>query len=292
MSAAPTTAVPGRRVPPRDVLIIAAAVFLAFGSTFAQLVRLWNGDTNYSHGWLIPLFAAIPAYLYVRRTGIPDLGNRPLGLMYVVAGGLMHLVAQTVSMPPLDFIALFCALRGAAIAAGGREWAAGFTFPLAFLFFMFPLPHSWTGYSSIWLQDIVSRVSEIALEPFLTVYRQGNSLHVAGVEQPLAVAEECSGLRQIIAFVACGAYIAYFSGRGRVIQLLLVLAAIPVAIAANVLRIALMAFASSWYGTNWLNGQLHDAPALFSIPMGLALYLLLARTLGMFQAAPAKEASP
>lgn len=292
MDIATNTAPASRRPAVIAVAVLAAVVAVAFGSTFIELMRLWESDTNYSHGWLIPLFAAVPAWLHVRRNPVPAAGDPVLGTLYVFVGGLLHLASQALSMPPMDFFALVCALRGLAVAVGGRAWAGGFTFSLAFLFFMFPLPHAWTAYASIWLQDVVSAVSEFVIDPFIPCLRRGNSLYLAGLETPLVVAEECSGLRQIIAFFACGAYIAYFSGRGKLVQAVLLASAVPVAIAANVLRIGLMAAGASWFGTDWMKGTLHDAPALFSIPVGLLLYFGLAWMLGMTRPQPEKEAAP
>ncbi len=183
-------------------------------------------------------------------------------------------------------------LRGLAVLAGGPAWANGFTFSILFLFFMFPLPVTWTGYAALWLQDTVSFVSAWVLDPIFTCYRRGNTLQLAGIARPLVVAEECSGLRQIVAFFACGSYYAYFSGRPTSYRIILVLAAVPVAIAANVLRVALMAAGAVWFGMDWMDGPLHSAPALFSIPAGLGLYALVGWQLGRFWPVRPAEGQP
>jgi len=59
---------------------------------------------------------------------------------------------------------------------------------------------------------------------------------------------------------------------------------VPVAIVANVLRVVLMNAGAYWFGTGWLNGWLHHAPALFSLPVGFLLFLAVDRTLqGLFR---------
>jgi len=80
---------------------------------------------------------------------------------------------------------------------------------MGFLFFMFPLPVTWTGAAAVWLQDTVSRVSAPVLNLFWICHRRGNELVIAGLEDNLLVAPECSGLRQLVAFLALAALIAY-----------------------------------------------------------------------------------
>lgn len=292
MSATPFSAGRKATIPYLEIVLALAAVTGLFAHTWLQLADLWNKDANYSHGWFIPILAAIPAWMYIRRTPLPMTAEPFLGCMYLAAGGVCHLVAQVVMWPPIDFFGLVLILRGLALAAGGRAWARGFTFPILFLFFMFPLPVKWTGYVSIWLQDVVSIVSATVLDPLITCYQRGNRLELVGVSKPLIVAEECSGLRQIVAFVAAGAYFAYFTRRQTLYQILLVLAAIPVAIVANVLRVMLMAIAATRFGLDWLSGPLHSAPAVFSIPAGLALYALVGWGLGKLWPRPVTEGPP
>jgi exosortase len=274
MSVATISAGAKVRVPLADLALVAAGVLFFFLPTWSRLIELWNKDANYSHGYAIPLLALIPAWSYLKRAGAPIAGEPVLGSMYLLSGGIIHLAAQVIAWPPLDFAALALVLRGVAVTAGGRRWAAGFTFPILFLFFMFPLPVTWTGYAALWLQDIVSLVSAALIDPFVTCFRRGNALHVAGVSGPLIVAEECSGLRQIVAFFAAGTYYAFLTPRPFAYRVLLILAAAPVAILANVLRVVLMAFGAVHFGLDWMSGSLHYAPAMFSIPLGIGLYAL------------------
>jgi exosortase len=256
------------------LLAVAALVGVLYAGTFVRLYGLWLKDPNYSHGFLIPFLSGWLAWRHLRRAGWPAGGDVRLGCFTVVAGCIVHLGAFVSAWPPLDFVALALLLRGLTVAAGGRDWARGFTFPILFLFFMFPLPVTWTGTAALWLQDWVSRAAAAILDLFVVCYRRGNALHLAGVPEPLVVAEECSGLRQIVTFVALGTLLGHLSGRPLLYRVLLVLVAVPVAIAANVARVLLMAVASTHFGTGWLSSWLHHAPVMVTMPLGLALYLL------------------
>lgn len=257
------------------LVITAALVTLLFGSNILSLVGLWNRDANYSHGYLVAPISLLLGWRIFRRVGGPIAGEPAFGLMGIIVGLSCQFAAVVVVWPPLSYLGLVCVLRGLLVSAGGRAWAAAFNFPLLFLFFMFPLPVRWTGYASLWLQDVVSRMSETVIGLFVVCSRVGHSIQIAGVDRSLVVAEECSGLGQIVSFLAFAALLGHLLNRPRWHCLALLLGAVPIAIAANTLRVTMMNLGAAWFGTQWMGGTLHDVPALFSIPVGIAFFLLL-----------------
>jgi exosortase len=261
------------------VLSATGLVLLLFGPSLLYLRTLWDRDANYSHGYLVAPISLFFAYRTYRRVGPPLQGELLLGLAGVVVGIVLQLSAMIVRWPPLSYLGLLAVLRGLLVCAGGRKWASHFNFSLLFLFFMFPLPVTWTSYAALWLQDIVSRISETVISLFLVCHRVGHSIRIAGMDQSLVVAEECSGLGQIVAFLAFAALLGELFSRPLWYRLAMLAAAIPVAIAANTLRVVLMNLGAYWFGTKWLSGTLHDAPALFSIPVGIVLFLMIDRVL-------------
>jgi exosortase len=264
-------------------LAVAAGLVLAlFGPTFLLLVRLWDVDQNYSHGYLVAPLSLVFAWRIYRKVGPPVRGELALGLLDISFGIACQLAAGAVRWPPLSYLGLIAVLRGLLVVAGGRKWAASFNFPLLFLFFMFPLPVTWTSYAALWLQDVVARISETVISLFVVCHRVGHTIRIAGVDQSLVVAEECSGLGQIIAFLAFAALLGELFARPAWYRIVLLVAAVPLAIAANTLRVVLMNFGAYWFGTKWMAGSLHDTPALFSIPVGIVLFLLLDRVLAGF----------
>jgi exosortase len=255
--------------------IVVLLLLVLFGPHLLRLAELWRQDPSYSHGFLIPLLSLWLAIRAYRRLGAPVQGDVRIGSMGMLAGCVVHLMTLIIAWPPLDFLALSLVLWGLAVTTGGVEWANGFLFPIGFLFFMYPLPVTWTGYLGLVLQEWVARISAAILDPFVVCYRRGNSLHLAGVSEPLVVAAECSGLRQIVAFVALGTLVAGLSGKPAGFRVLLVMAAVPVALLANVVRILLMALGAVWFGTRWMGGWMHDAPAMVTLPLGLALFVVV-----------------
>src|SRR5262249_30247153 len=142
------------------------------------------------------------------RSGISDF---PRGLAWILVGCLLRLTAEVIGLIPIDFLALAAILYGMAWLIGGRTWARGLTFPILFLFFMFPLPVFMTERAAIWLQGIVTPLATGILQLFLPAYREGYFIKLPG--QELEVGEACSGLRQVVAFAALTLLVAHLSRR-------------------------------------------------------------------------------
>jgi exosortase len=254
---------------------VALLLLAFFGGSLLKLAARWSNDPSYSHGFLVPfisLWLAVRAY---RRAGPPLCGNPRIGCLAITAGMLLHLILTVLNNPVFDFVAVGLVLWGIAAAAGGVAWARGFLFPIGFLFFLFPLPATWTNFAGLWLQDWVGQISAALIDPFVVCYRRGNSLYLAGVSGPLVVATECSGLRQMVSFVALGVLVGGLVRKPLAFRVLLVAAAVPVALFTNVARILLMAAGAVRFGPQWIGTWVHEVPAWVTLPLGIALFLMV-----------------
>ena len=279
MTTMPKPAIPKTAVSRRAAFwatgVASLVVMALFYPTGEQLARVWSIDANYSHGYLVlPLSLAL-AWRIVGLHPPPRDGQAVLGGIVLALGLFVHFAGVVLRFLPLEWLALLLILRGLAVCVGGSAWADHLLFPTFFLSFLFPLPVAWTTRIAIWLQDLVASASTEVLGWFFLCFRRGNSIHIVGVQE-MFVAQECSGVRQLIAFVALGSLIAHLGGLGFWRGFLLVCLALPVAIAANVLRVVLMGIGLKWFGTSWFFSWMHDLPALVTFPLGVALFLGLA----------------
>ena len=275
------------------ILVALIFLFLLYLPTLTTLIRHWQDDPNYSHGWLILPLSLWLAWGTLQAGNVRSEPQPWLGAAEILAGCLLHLFTQVVPWLVVDFLGLFLILRGLAHAWGGSRTANALAFPAGFLFFMFPLPVLWTGAAAVWLQDIVSRVSAPLINLFWVCHRRGNELVVAGLEDRLTVAAECSGLRQIVAFFALATLIGYLGRKTFLHGCLLCLLAVPIAVVANVLRVLLMVVGARCFGTGWLEGWMHDLPAMLTLPIGLVLLFLVSRWMGIARETPAvKSGAP
>lgn len=281
MASDASAAAPWSRHQRAGLVALALLIAALFAESYLTLLRAWNADANYSHGFLVLPIAVWLAFRIAKQHPLPtDAGNLKLGAPLVTLGVFAHLGATVVPWPILDFPALALVLFGSAVGLGGGRWAMRFAFPILFLFFMYPLPITWADYTSVWLQKLVGQLSGLVLETCFVCRQQGNMITIAGAETPLYVAPECSGLRQLVAFVALGVLVSHLGGRGWPFALLMALAAVPVAVLSNVLRVLVMALSLRYLGLASISGWLHDVPALLTMPVGLALFFLIHRVAG------------
>ena len=88
---------------------------------------------------------------------------------------------------------------------------------------------------------------------------------------PIAVAEACSGLRMLTAFVIVAAFIAYMVRRPRWEKGILLASSVPVAVICNMLRIFLTAM-TMLYGSVELAAEFfHDFAGVVMMPIAVSL---------------------
>jgi exosortase/archaeosortase family protein len=96
-----------------------------------------------------------------------------------------------------------------------------------------------------------------------------------GKQIPLSVEEACAGVRLLMAFVALSVAMAYMTARPVWQRVVLVLMGIPVAIAANVLRVAGTCAFFVWGYDEFGKDLMHDFAGLLTlIPAAVMLWLL------------------
>jgi len=88
---------------------------------------------------------------------------------------------------------------------------------------------------------------------------------------PIAVAEACSGLRMLMAFVIVAAFVAYMVKRPRAQKAVLLVSSIPVAVACNILRLCVTAVLFVLVGSEVGQKFFHDFAGLVMMPAAALL---------------------
>jgi exosortase len=81
------------------------------------------------------------------------------------------------------------------------------------------------------------------------------------------VEDPCSGIRSLVALIALGALMAYFSNISKPKKVILFLFSIPIAISTNIIRIVSLSLVSEIYGEKIATGRFHDT-------MGIVVFVL------------------
>jgi exosortase len=267
-----------RRNATRTVVIawalVAAGVCFAYWRVVAQLIHDWATNDNYSHGFLI---VPIAAYIgWQQRARLAAAPSRPswTGLSLVIAGALA-LGAGTLGAEL--FVArtsLILVLAGVIVFLEGWSRLRVLAFPLAFLVLMIPLPMIVFNEIAFPLQLLASRLGETALRVVhIPVFREGNIITLANTT--LEVAEACSGIRSLVSLLTVSVVYAHFTEPRRRVQLLLILATVPIAVVTNGMRVAAIGVAAHYYGPGATEGVIHTLTGWLVFVFAFAILLLV-----------------
>jgi len=140
-----------------------------------------------------------------------------------------------------------------------------------FLLLMVPFPGRVHNLIAGPLQRLATTGSVVLLEAVGASVSQEGNVVMLGEKTPMAVAEACSGLRMLTAFIIVAAFIAYMVRRPRWQKGLLLASSIPVAVVCNIVRIfvtgLLMLHVSSEVGEKFF----HDFAGLVMMPAAVLL---------------------
>lgn len=256
-----------------QVLLLAALILLLYSGILARLASDWWNDSNYSHGFFVPMFSAF--VLWQDRRKLASLLTRPswFGLV-VVAGALLVLIAGVFGaelfLSRLSFLFL---LAGLLIYFRGWGYFRAVLFPWAILLMMIPIPVIVFNQVALPLQFLASQLAGGSLALLgVPVLREGNLIHLPSMT--LEVAEACSGIRSLVSLVTLAIFYGYFFERRILHRVLLVIAAVPIAVAANGLRIMGAGLLGQYWNPDKAQGFFHvfSGWVIFVLALGM-LYL-------------------
>lgn len=267
---------------------IAALTFgLLYWPVLRKLVYDWSHDENYSHGFLIVPIAFY--FAWERRQALENAKSKPsIWGLAVIIGSLMVLVAGTLGAELfLMRISMIGLAVGVALYVFGWEHLRILFFPIAFLLLMIPIPTLVFNQIAFPLQLLASRFGEWTLQLMnIPVLREGNVIILANTR--LEVAEACSGIRSLISLLTLGIVLGYFTDPRVSVRWLIALATIPVAIAANGVRVAGTGVAAHYVGPDAATGFLHTFSGWLMFVIASALLIGLQRAAALVFPPPAE----
>lgn len=236
--------------------VLAVMIAILYAGTLVRLFSDWLHDPNYSHGLLVAPFSA---YLVWRKRGaLRLLPIRPTswGLAGIV-GALVMLVAGKLGAELfISRSSLVLLIAAIVLFFAGWRWLRALAFPLAFLFFMIPIPAIIFDQISLPLQFFASHVASSLLAlTGVPVLREGNVIHLPAMT--LEVAQACSGIRSLISLLALAVIYGYFLESSLWRRVVLAASAVPIAVLANALRIMGTGMLVEYWSPEWATGFFH-----------------------------------
>lgn len=267
----------------RPVVVLTALVALltvSYYSSLKLLMGVWDSP-EYGHGWIIPLLTL--CFLWLRRKPIQPAPAEAIyaGLALLAVGLGMRLWAAYVGIVYLDMISFLPSLFGVFLMVGGwriMPWAGP---AIGFLIFMYPLPGDFSRGLLAQLQKVATVASTYTLQTLgVACYREGNRIEMLGLDQPLGVVEQCSGLRMLTIFIALSVAVVLITDRAWWQRIVILLSAIPIALIVNIIRIVGTAILYNMKVDSELANRIfHDFAGYIMMPIALGFMFLLLQVL-------------
>lgn len=258
-------------------------------SSTAWLVSAWNPETDFEHGWMVPLLSAFMlscAWLHAK-----DVPKAPSlnGLWLVLLGAALGLLAVRSQQGRIAIGSIPFLLTAAIWCYWGGKMAIRSAFPIFFLLMSIPLP----GFqqATVGMQLIATEAAHIGagLCGVETIIDGTNISSATGNWDTYSIAGGCSGMRSLMALIMISTAWAYLAfGLSLWKRLLLGFSAIPFAICANAFRVASIFVCAEYINPAFAGKTWHDwSGMLFFFPasmLGLAiLHGILAGEIPLFK---------
>ena len=250
---------------------------------FRALLRGW-GDPDWSHGYIIPLFSLF--LIWNRREDLAAARPRVFipGLILMILALLGQVVSfYLVSNYWLCQLSMVAMLFFLVLYLAGPNVIRVMWLPILYLALAMPIPGSLYTRVSVPLQEIAAWGSAIILRAFGVavdlVHSHLNITSISGQPRGVTVAEACSGMRSLMAYVALGVAWAYLEDRPVWQRIVLVLSIIPVAVFCNIMRVAITCTAYYRDRPEWGQDFMHTFTGMLMLIPALLLFLLLSWTL-------------
>ncbi|MGB8581899.1 MAG: exosortase A [Candidatus Sulfotelmatobacter sp.] len=268
-------------------IVVAGLLLWLYVPTLFHLVAQWWQDPNFSHGFFVPLFAGF--VIWQERARLARVKVQPSWYGVAILGfGLSVLIlGQMGAEIFLSRVSLLIVLAGLTVLFLGWNFFRAMLFPWAFLVLMIPIPAIVFNQITFPLQLLASKVASTML-PWLgvPVLREGNVIMLPAMS--LEVADACSGIRSLMSLATLAIIYGYLMERKTSVRVLLAIASLPIAVAANSLRVVGTGLLVQYWDPDKAQGFFHEFQGWLMFVASLIMLYLLHRGIRMIW--PEKQA--
>ncbi|HVP37170.1 MAG TPA: exosortase/archaeosortase family protein [Terriglobales bacterium] len=260
------------------------------------LIGDWWVDSNYSHGFLVPLVSAYLVWKKKDKLITLERKKSYLGFLILLLGLGIYIVGTAGAEYFSARLSLVIVLFGLIFYLNGKEWAKELLFPIAFLAFMVPIPNVIYYAIAFPMQLLSSKLTQTLLHFIgLPSVRQGNIILLPNYS--MEVAEACSGLRSLVSLLALGAFFAYVtfprepdSRKSNFKRLILFISVFPIAIGANIFRIFITAIGAYVISPKLAEDFLHKLSGLVVFLISVFSLFIISQIIKFFSRKKIKTA--
>lgn len=250
--------------------LVLLAVVAIYAPTVAWLWERWTMSVwHNAHGLLIPFVVAYFVHDELTRYDGPPEAGSAWGFAWLVPALLLHVIDGAIHTQLLSAASIVIALPGLSYLLLGPSRTRRILFPLLFLAFMLPIPLGITERVHLALRHLTARGVE-HLIPLVGVPLLRDNLTLETGATRLFVADACSGFSTLYAAMTVACLTAYFCPvPWRRVAVLV--AAAPIAMAANILRVSILVLLVRYYGNEVLETWMHEASGILTFVLALPL---------------------
>jgi len=257
--------------------VILALIAFLFWDVLADMAHDWWTEPSLSQGLLLPPLALYIAWIHRKRTFAYAAQLDSRGLLVSAAGCFMFVLGKLASEDFTTRLSFVVLLAGLLWTFWGVPRLRTLVFPLLILACMVPLPvllyNSLAAPLQLFSSDMASRIAQ-ALG--VSVFRDGNIIQLANTS--LGVEEACSGLNSLSALIVGALLFGYLICTRLLTRTILVVAAIPLAILVNVVRVAGTALLADQH-EEFAMGFYHSFSGWLVFVVGAGVLYLMGRAL-------------
>ncbi len=260
-------------------LVICILLMLVYLPTFIWMKeRFLAVESYYTHGFLIPFISGWLIYRKRQKLKNIKLNSNICGLFVLIFGLFIHILGLALQIKFVSGFSLLFVLLGLSLYLAGRNYTKEILFPILFLAFMIPLPRILIIQISFRMKLLAAGAGASLINWFnIPVHRTGSIIYLPNTA--LTIGSPCSGLRSLISLAGLGALFAYLSDLSKVKKIILFISAIPIALAANILRIGILLWVAYVYGHGVATGKFHDISGILVFIFALGGLILVNRML-------------
>lgn len=265
------------------IALLAAAVYSVFHIEVYSIVFQWVTNSSWSHGFLIPFFSLYFINQKKKELLTLEPGPNYLGLGLLICCLVFYwLVLFVYKFGYLKSLVIIPTIGSIVLFIGGWKLIKHTWLPIVYLVFAIPLPTRIYNDLTIPMQNLASAAAAqlLNLVSGLEAEASGTIINViykgVKLEPGLDVAEACSGIRLLMAFLALGIAMAYLHYRPMWQRLILLASTVPIAIICNIVRVTTTGFIYILWDPMYAQGIYHDMLGLLMLPLAFGLYGFLA----------------
>jgi exosortase len=259
-------------------VIVAVLLVVLYYRVAVKLVYDWYSIPDYSHGFLVPFFAAFLIWDKRRVLKAIPIKQTWSGIILIVFS-IMVLILGVYGVELFTARMSFILLMTGLIATFfGWAMVRELSFPLLVLVLAIPFPAILFNRITFPLQLLASRIASDIL-PLLGVptLHEGNVIELPVMK--LEVAEACSGIRSLMSLFTLAVFYGYFLERTTKRRVILALASIPIAVTANVARIVGTGLCVQYWDPDKALGFFHEFSGWVMFVVSLACLYLVHRAM-------------